>query len=175
MTSPTSTPEKEIEVIPLFDLDATAQEEFQSVFTAQLEPLYGDQSEALRKIFEERDRSVRIIINTDGGIAGILVYKDLPNDDHGVPNSLEIKTLMLVDPEKNGGQGFGARLMREAEEAAMRVGASAIAVTVAQDKQESQRFFSKHGFSVRSKITDAYREGNVESIFSKSIGASSAL
>ena len=159
----------------ILSLDTNRQEEFAEVFRSQLEPLYGSQDNALDKIFNIRDRAANVIINDIGSIAGVLVYKNNPVDEHGLVNALEIKTLMLINPEENGGRGYGAMLLREAEDVALNISAQSIMVTVAADKPESQSFFMKHGFSVWGEINDAYRKGNVETIFEKEVSYSDPI
>ncbi len=79
------------------------------------------------------------------------------------------KPLMLIDPEQNGGKGLGAILIEEAEKVAHEKNIFSYFVTVAEDKQESQQFFLKHGFVIHSRLTNAYRDGNIETIFKKEL------
>jgi hypothetical protein len=145
------------------------QEEFKKIFYAQLEPLYGSQLEALRKVFFVGDRTAKVILNNDDEIAGILVHKNYLVSEYGIDNALEIKTLMLVDTQKNGGKGYGTALAREADNVANNMGATSIFVTVASDKQESHEFFVKHGYAPHIHLNGAYRTGNVETIYKKEV------
>jgi predicted GNAT family acetyltransferase len=100
------------------------------VFKQQIVPLYGDQSRALEKIRESRDRRCQLLY--EGQIpVGILVYKKTPNDEfrrYNIKNSLEVKSLFVIDPEKNSGRGIGSRLVEKVIDVAKRQLALSIAL-----------------------------------------------
>ncbi len=159
-----------IKIENICNFDEEIQKQFTELFKNQLEPLYGSQEEdALRKIFIVKDRTAKVILNDQNCILGILVYKDNPVTEYGINDALEIKTLMFIDPEQNGGKGLGAILIEEAEKVAHEKNIFSYFVTVAEDKQESQQFFLKHGFVIHSRLTNAYRDGNIETIFKKEL------
>lgn len=156
-----------VEVCNILDLPGSYRSDFEGSFRRQLEPLYGSQDEALHKIFQVQDRTASVIINDSDVVAGVLVHKNETTSEYGIVDGLEIKTLMLVDPQLNGGKGYGAALIHCAEVYAEGIDAASLFVTVSHDKPESVAFFEKHGFSHHLNLEDAYRVGNIETVFKK--------
>lgn len=146
--------------------------EFERLFRQQLEPLYGDQSEALAKIVAGEDRSTYLLGDIDLPL-GVLVIKDAVTTEE-YPNNftvsgLEIKTLTLFNPEENSGRGLG-RILIDAALGHTREKApnNPTFVTVSSDKPESLAFFGKHNFEIMHSILGAYgRDSNTEHVLVK--------
>lgn len=154
----------------VLSINEELKQQFADVLRRQLEPLYGSQDVALDKIFNLKDRTAKVILDeTTNNIAGILVYKNDLVDEYGIYDAVEIKTLMLINPEINGKKGLGALLINEVDRVALQKQASSIFVTVAKDKPESQLFFTKHGFVAFTVLENAYRNGNSETVFVKEV------
>lgn len=146
--------------------------EFERLFREQLEPLYGDQSEALEKIAAGKDRSTYILGNLDRPL-GVLVIKDTVTTEEYPHNftvsGLEIKTLTLFNPAENSGRGLGRILIDAAlYHAQGKAPDNPTFVTVSSDKPESLAFFSKHNFEIMHSIPGAYgRDSNTEYVLVK--------
>lgn len=142
------------------------------LFNQIIAPLYGDQTNATAKIGEAQDRKCQLLIE-GGEIRGVLVYKSQINDEFaqiGGGQSIEIKTLFVVDSENNRGRGFGAKLFAKVVEYARSVKAENLLVTVSEEKPESYYFFvSKCGFVEKSKSVGKYKDGIEESILVKKL------
>jgi hypothetical protein len=77
-------------------------------FKEVLEPIYGSQEKALRKIREGEDRICLLATESTGNPVGVLQYKtELSNEfaDLGIQNSLELKTLFVINAQENSGKG----------------------------------------------------------------------
>lgn len=122
-------------------------------FKQIIQPIYGDQSQALEKIGKAQDRRCEVLlesVETTSRVAGILVYKTNPTDEfesRGAPRALEIKTLFVVNAAENSGRGIGSQLWQRVEEVAKTSLFSSVVVTVSETKGESLAFFKKKGFS----------------------------
>lgn len=131
------------------------------VFRKSLEPLYGSQESALKKIVNSDGRKARLMYE-GGQPSGILVYKTNLSDefsDLGVSNSLEVKTLFLIDAEKNSGKGLGSALLKKVISVAKEKNADSIHLTVSEKKPESLAFFSKKEFKVIKEFDSLYLDG----------------
>ncbi len=133
-------------------------------FEKVIKPLYGDQSEALKKIKAAYDRTALILYN-DKNPVGILVQKTKPeNDFNGVSlqNSIEIKTLIVIDPKTNSGKGFGSLLLNKSIENATQQNADSIHVTVNDKVKESLGFFKAKKFKIIKSFENLYKKGDTE-------------
>jgi len=149
------------------DLQAVVSTVFQKV----LEPLYGSQRGALDKIFQGQDRKTRVF-HYKGNPCGILVYKRDPSDEFaafGVRESLEIKTLFLIDPAQNGGKGIAGKMLESAESFARRNNIASLHVTVSENKPESLLFFTKKKFVEKANFSDRYIPGVTEKLLAKTL------
>lgn len=138
-------------------------------FNRQIKPLYGDQTEALSKIFRGLDRTGELLLE-NGTPAGILVYKNKPTNefkDFGIENSTEIKTLMLIDPERSSGRGLGSHLMNRVDEVAISSKAFGEHVTVSGNKEDSMSFFKKKGFETVLIWKDIYVHNSDEHLMNR--------
>jgi ASC-1-like (ASCH) protein/GNAT superfamily N-acetyltransferase len=130
----------------------------EKAFKERIEPLYGDQTNALKKIGEGVDRVCRVLFENEQPV-GILVSKRDLSDEHikvGLRASFEIKTLMLIDPEKNSGRDLGTKLVEKAEEIAKSINADGMVVTVSENRKDSLEFFKKKGFVVKQAFPEKY-------------------
>jgi len=115
-------------------------------FNSVIAPIYGDQREALNKIAAATDRVCEVLIDDlSKTLAGILVYKSSPTDEfgaYGAHQALELKTLFVVDAEKQSGKGIGSLLINRIKVVAFKENKfENIVVTVSDEKPESQTFF----------------------------------
>lgn len=94
---------------------------------------------------------------------GVLVYKTDLTDEY-VPSALEIKTLFVIEAEKNRGRGLGNKLLERALDYATQKQAKKITVTISSEKPESLRFFLKNGFSQVVELKDKYKIGETEHV-----------
>lgn len=120
------------------------------IFKEVLEPLYGPQESALKKIAEGKDRKC-FLLHAGETPVGVLAFKTFLSkefEEYGIKNSIEIKSLFVVDADQNSGRGIGSALLAKALEEIekLKVDAQAIHVTVSETKKESLQFFLKKGF-----------------------------
>ena len=117
-------------------------------FKRIVQPVYGDQSYALRKIGEGVDRTCRVLFENNKPVGLIVTKKALSNEfSHlNIKNALELKTLLVADPEQNAGKGINSKLLQEAEEVAKFKEASGIFVTVSEKQPGSLAFFKNNGY-----------------------------
>lgn len=138
----------------------------QDIFKKILEPLYGDQTKAIRQIEESVDRKCYLLYENTRP-TGVLVYKTAPSDEyanHGVENSIEIKSLFVNHAAENSGRGLGSALIDKLKEKVSKLSSSpkSIHVTVSETKGESLAFFRKKGFEVVHEWNGRYKEGTKE-------------
>ncbi|KKL87608.1 hypothetical protein LCGC14_1933020, partial [marine sediment metagenome] len=140
-------------------------------FESQIAPLYGSQEQALSKIQTAKDRNSEILF--DGAKAvGLLVYKNELQDEFkklGVEDSLEIKTLIVIDPKINSNKGYGSLLINRIIEVAKEKLAKNIHVTVSANAQTSLEFFKKKKFEIIEKWEDKYIKGCTECLLKLSL------
>lgn len=130
-------------------------------FSSVIEPLYGNQSQALEKIKSGKDRTCELLFDEEQKPIGILVYKHLPTDEFsslGAPNALEIKTLFVINADKNSGKGIGSQLLGKVLNVAKQLQCSHLVVTVSEDKQESLAFFQRKNFFVTHTMHGKFKK-----------------
>jgi hypothetical protein len=132
-------------------------------FTKYITPLYGPQKRALEKIALENDRACELLQDdhTKEDL-GILVYKtNLTNEFSplGATNTLEIKTLFLIDPQNFSGKGIASTLLHRIADKALKKKASSIWVSVSSGKPETIAFFLSRGFQIKKVQQDLYVSG----------------
>jgi hypothetical protein len=110
-------------------------------------PIYGNQKSAIAKIKEGQDRTCEVMLKYDNPI-GIIVYKSKLQNEYGLENALELKTLFLLNPHKNSGQGYGSRLFQRIDEIAEAMGANIIYCTASSKVQNSINCALKNGFKI---------------------------
>lgn len=123
------------------------------IFTDILEPLYGPQNDALSKIAQGRDRQSFLLYNSNIPI-GVIVFKTIPSNEfqkEGIVDSIEIKSLFVVNADQNSGRGLGSVLLNKCIEEVKRLLGKpfSLHVTVSESKPESLAFFRKKGFIPR--------------------------
>lgn len=139
------------------------------LFEEIIKPIYGDQALAIERIRKGVDRTTKLFFENENPI-GVLVVKTLPNDEFasvGAPNGIEIKTLFVIDPEKNKGKGYGKKLLIESLVQAVKSKADYLVVTVSENKEESLGFFQAKGFEIKKAMPDKYTDGVIEYLLIK--------
>lgn len=134
-------------------------------FRSVIQPLYGDQSRSLEKIRAGKDRTGELLLNDAQEPVGMLVYKHAPTEEFaclGAPNALEIKTLFVIDADKNSGRGIGSQLLEKVCSLAKELRCSNLVVTVSEEKQESLAFFLKKNFFVTHTMHGKFKRGKDE-------------
>lgn len=142
------------------------------LFQNTIAPLYGDQTDALKKIAEAKDRLSYLLLNENGNALGVLVFKRISSQEFetlGINKAIELKTLFVVDAGKNSGVGLGSQLLKQCLEYAESINAENIVVTVSEEKPESLKFFERKGFKKISAMQDKYKNGITEFILAKSL------
>lgn len=118
-----------------------------NTFKVRIEPVYGNQHSALKKIKEGIDRSCELMLNCDNPV-GILVYKNELQNEYGFKNALELKTICLINPEKNSGKGWGTILWQRIEEIARQKSAQKTFCTCSSKVAESIICALKNGYLI---------------------------
>lgn len=147
-------------------------EKVRNVFLTSIAPLYGNQDKALGQIYESSDRTCELLLDESDDPKGILVYKNDVQDefaDEGIENSLEIKTLMVVNPTENSGKGFGRRLMGRIIHIAEEKMSAGIHVTVSEEAEGPKEYFEHYGFNAVKTWEGRYAEGVREYLLFKSL------
>lgn len=111
-----------------------------------LEPIYGDQGTALKKVLCGQDRNCKILFE-NGFKAGILIYKTHTTNEFSTPNAFEIKSLFLTD-QKYSNRGLASQLLASAALQATKLDASSLYVRVNSSCPDSLIFFLKKGFII---------------------------
>lgn len=145
----------------------------QKIFKDILEPLYGSQEDALSKIALGKDRKCYLLYEQDHPV-GVIAFKTVLSNEFvqlGVKESIEIKSLFVVDPENNSGKGLGSTLLNKVVEEAdkLNVNHESLHVTVSETKGESLTFFKKKGFRIVHKWDGRYKQGVSEYLLSRSV------
>jgi ASC-1-like (ASCH) protein/GNAT superfamily N-acetyltransferase len=136
-------------------------------FNTVLDRIYGSQESALAKIVApSSDRTCRLLYD-DQKPVGVLVVKKILTNEH-YPNSLEIKTLALLDKNASG-KGYGSALLQKVEQIASELQANSIHVTVNSSVPESINFFQKKGFFMACPLKGIGKEGTQEFLLVKKL------
>lgn len=139
-------------------------------FKSLVQPIYGDQSYALRKIGDGVDRTCRVLFENSVPV-GLIVTKKAVSNEYGhlnIRNASELKTLLVADPEKNGGRGFESKLLDEAEKVARNKEASGVFVTVSEKQSETLAFFKNNGYLAIRSYHDKHSRNTAEILLHKS-------
>ncbi|HVX00645.1 MAG TPA: hypothetical protein VHA52_09475 [Candidatus Babeliaceae bacterium] len=110
-------------------------------------PVYGDQEKAIEKIKSGEDRTCEVMLNFANPL-GVLVYKNKLQSEYGLSQGLELKTLFLLNPTKNSGNGFGSCLFKRVEVVAQEMGAKLIYCTASSKVDTSIRCAIKNGYEI---------------------------
>lgn len=100
------------------------------LFRDKIEPIYGDQSHALAKIFKGTDRQCEFMMIRDVPI-GMLVYKTTLQNEYQLENAFELKTAIIFEAFRN--QGIGKYLFKRAETLALNHQAKKMYATVSNN------------------------------------------
>ena len=122
-----------------------------------LEPLYGDQSKALREWFSGEGFKHAFVLVGGDEIEGFLSLKANQGKSY-----LKISTLVVLDRYKDAGRG--KKLLEKAKEVAKQLGYHQIIVTVSDSKQESLNFFIRSGFVIIDRKPGKYKPNSTEII-----------
>jgi WD40 repeat protein len=136
------------------------------IFERILKPLYGSQDKALSQIAEGKDRKCFLLYESENP-SGVIVFKTDPSNEFeavGIKNSIEIKSLFVVDSSNNSGRGLGTTLLGKIVEEAGpdKTHCESFHVTVSETKKESLIFFLTRGFVIRDIWKGKYQEGKSE-------------
>ncbi len=134
-------------------------------FNNRISLLYGNQKEALKKISKNNDRTCELLVGETGEDYGVIVYKNELTSEYtslSFPEAFEIKTLFVVNPYKNSGQGIATHLLNHLSRRAYALKAKSLFVTVSSKSPEALAFFLYHGFRVRTIKPNLYLEGQNE-------------
>lgn len=146
-------------------------EELRVIFEKILVPLYGPQEEALNKIALGLDRVCHLFYEAVSAV-GVIAFKTILSDEfseYNVKNSIEIKSLFVVDPEINSGKGFGSALLDKVTEEVhnLKVVYDSLHVTVSETKEDSLIFFKKKGFRIVHQWNGKYKENTTEYLLTR--------
>jgi hypothetical protein len=117
----------------------------EKIFREKIEPLYGDQTLAIKKILNCKDRACDILFFA-GKFEGFVIYKKALQQEFGLHDAFEIKTLLLLHPNKMA--GWGRCLFQRAEDIAKENMAKYIYGTISKKMQSMLVYLKKHGWSV---------------------------
>lgn len=133
---------------------------------------YGDQSEALSKISKGEDRQCMVLVDNKNELLGLLVYKTKPNSEYaanGVKDSLEIKSIRLLQDNDMNSRVFFKKLLRQAEALAKAQNCRSLHVTVSSKDDEMKRLLRDYDFRTRYEWSQRYLTGVTEYLMSKSL------
>jgi ribosomal protein S18 acetylase RimI-like enzyme len=141
------------------------------IFARMIKPVYGDISLTLEKIKKGEDRRCEFMVSEESGeCLGLIIYKTALVNEFaklGIRNSLEVKTLLVIDPEKNSGRGIGTALLKRVESVASQLNASSMHLTVSEMRPQALKFFEKRNFKVHATWQDKYKKGVKEYLLAK--------
>jgi len=121
-------------------------------FSGFIQHLYGNQDMALKKILDSSDRVCEIMF-LHGNPVGILVYKKSLQEEHGLKQTFEVKTVGLLNPEKNSGKGMGKMLIARCQRIANTKNAKTIFLTCHEESEQPIQFFKSQGFQIKEKLS----------------------
>ena len=131
------------------------------VFETNLAPLYGNQDKALSQIVKGGDRKCELLMDGQKAV-GLILYKRDPQNEfqrYGIVESLELKTLSVIDPKENSGKGYGSALVDRVIAVARETFAKGVHVTVSNNADGSLLFFQRKGFVHITKWNGIYIKG----------------
>ena len=143
----------------------------EEVFKSQIEPLYGNQDGALRKIRDGTDRRCEVLLYNDNPV-GFVVYKREKQREYereGLVDSFEVKSLVIIEPNDRNREIYGTMLVNRVMKLAQRNFAKNLHITVSERDQKMAEFFRSKGFSVGATWQDKYIKGVKEYLIDISI------
>jgi len=140
-------------------------------FNTVIAPIYGNQANALDKIAQKKDRICELLFKEKIPV-GLLVYKNILSNEHsqyGINQSIEVKTLMVIDSNNNSGKGLGTDLINRVQSVAETLKAQYIHVTVSETKEDALAFFQKKNFKTQYAFDSLYKKGVTEYLLARPI------
>lgn len=128
-------------------VDSTYLVAVERCFSDIVTPIYGNQQEALKKIKDGKDRACEIMLANDSP-RGFIVYKSSLQDEYGIHNGFELKTLLLLDPFNDSRNGWGSQLFRRVDDIAYRKKANIIYCTASSRLESSIKCAQKNGYGI---------------------------
>ncbi len=144
---------------------------FKKSFEETIGPIYGEQDSALQKLEQASDRE-GFVMYARGRPVGVIAYKkQLSHElaDVGYDNSLEIKSLFVIDAASNSGKGYGSCLLDRINSFAQKINAQSLHVTVSAKVPESLTFFQKKKFVIVKIDENHHETGDVEYTLARKI------
>jgi ASC-1-like (ASCH) protein len=139
----------------------------EEIFRSQIEPLYGNQDEALRKIKDGTDRKCEVLLNNDH-LVGFIVYKREMQKEYesiGLIDSFEVKSLAVIEPGEKTRDTYGTMLINRVIQLAQRKFAKNLHITVSEKDKNLVEFLRSKGFSILATWQDKYIKGVREFLF----------
>jgi len=125
---------------PLFKL-------IEEAFNSKINALYDNQCSTLEKLTKLDDRYCEIMF-IESQSAGFLIYKRALQQEFGLKDAFELKTLFVFNPEKNARRGIGSLLFRRANALALGKKAECIYSTVVAQNIPIISCATKNGFII---------------------------
>ncbi len=121
------------------------------LFKKNVEPLYGSQVDALRKMSETVDRKCFLLSDDSTTNAGVLIFKtSLSNEfaEYGIKNSLEIPSFFVDHPDQKSRKELRSFLLDKLNDEAklLELNQDGIHVAINEADEESLLFFKENGF-----------------------------
>lgn len=141
------------------------------LFQQRITDIYGDQSLPLSRIFDNGDRACELLFDEERPV-GCIVYKLRPTNEfalEGIHNSLEIKTLVVLNFQTQSRKGYGYFLESRIAEKAKCVGARGIHVMVANWCPDSLNFFKKRCYGIIRAFGSKYQNNMLEFLHYKAL------
>jgi WD40 repeat protein len=140
------------------------------IFERILAPLYGPQDKALDQIAQGKDRTCFLLYEKETPM-GVIAFKLIPSDEfssYKIQNSIEIKSLFVVNSESNSGRGLGSVLLHKLVDEVQKLSLKpdSFHVTVSASKGESLNFFMGKGFRIRHTWEGKYVPNMLEYLLS---------
>lgn len=145
--------------------------QLRDIFEKIIKPLYGPQEDALNKIGQAKDRACYMLYEGNRPV-GVIVFKtELSNEfaSSNIHDSIEIKSLFVVDSTSNSGRGLGTTLLNKIIEEGekLKINHAGFHVTVSETKQESLTFFQRKGFRIADEWRGKYKDATTEYLLAR--------
>lgn len=136
-------------------------EKVKEIFKKEIEPLYGNQKCALLKIDRGEDRKCYLLRDEFSQVKGILVYKKGLSNEYealGISNSLEVKTLMVLD----SGEQAAQKLIKKIKKIARKLEARSIHLTANERSNFSLESLQRFGFQTVGTLANPIKKRDKE-------------
>ena len=134
------------------------------LFQGRIAQIYGEQTLPLGRIFRNNDRACELLFDEEHPV-GCIVYKLKVTNEferEGIHDSLEIKTLVVINFQKQSRKGYGSFLEARIAEKAKQLGAKGIHVMVSNWCQDSLNFFKKRQYKIVKTFESKYQRDMLE-------------